>query len=485
MSQQPPAFLQVDGISKRYGRVQALDNVSLEFRRGEIHAVLGENGAGKTTLMGVLAGFVTPDRGTVALNGEAVALGKPFLMRQTGIAMVHQHFTLVPAFTVAENLALANATSVYRPLNAAREAAEALELSRRLGWDLQADDRVEGLAVGVQQRIEITKALAGPSDVLILDEPTAVLARGEVEELFAILRKLRDEGRCIILIAHKLSEVLAIATRISVLRKGRFVATANARECDEQMLAQWMVGELPKLTERSPAQTSRGLLVSHLQVSGDRGHNAVSDVSFEVSKGEILGIGGVDGNGQQELAEAIAGVRRHQGGTVSWADGEVMEAAYIPQDRQTDGLALDMSVLENFCLGGYRRRGFRTFGFLKLRKLRTWAKRLIERFAIKSDSVDQPALSLSGGNQQKIVVARSLDSDPKLVVAVNPTRGLDVGAAAYVHDVLSQARASGAATLLFSTDPDELFEVSDRVLFMNAGKLYEGDKAAAYFGERG
>lgn len=465
--------LQLSEITKAYGPVVALDRVSVQFLPGEVHAVLGENGAGKSTLMGVIAGFVQPDSGTGSLKGDSLPFGKPFEARRKGIAMVHQHFALVPAFSAAENLAMASLAGVFRSHQPHRDADRSLYLARELGWDVDADAPTENLPVGVQQRLEILKALSSDAEVLIFDEPTAVLTPDEVEDLFRVIRELKARGRTVILIAHKLSEVLAIADRVTVLRRGKFVATAPISEVESDQLATWMVGEVPAPRQPKSGDFPALLSVTDLHIRGDRGEHAIRGVSFTVGKGEIFGIGGVDGNGQVELAEALAQVRAQAAGSIYLAGlvAEDASVAYIPQDRQSDGLAMSMSIRDNMLVSGHRRREL-TFGpFLKTGAIRAWAQQLVDKFQIKVGSVRDPVSSLSGGNQQKVVVARTLDQVPDLLVAVNPTRGLDVLATDYVHSQIVAAAEAGAAVVLFSTDLDELAALAHRTKFLNRGEL--------------
>lgn len=479
-------MLEVRNVVKRYGPVVALDDVSAAFSPGEIHAVLGENGAGKSTLMGVISGFAMPDRGAVEWDGKSIPLGRAFDCKRAGIEMIHQHFTLVPDFTVVENLALARLDGMWEASRVHERARPSLEAAKRLGWEVDPDAKVRTLPVGVQQRLEILKALGGEGKTLILDEPTAVLSPDEVEDLFRVLRQLRDEGRIVILIAHKLSEVLAIADRVTVLRKGRLVATAPRAEVDAATLAEWMVGEMPEAPEARQTSTGKvGLVVKGLGVQGDRGETAVRNVSFEVRQGEVLGIGGVDGNGQIELAEAIAGVRGSTGKR-EWDGRPIADSpariGYVPQDRQTDGLAMGMSVEENLLIGNDRRTELARSGLLKRSAIHGWAEELIKRFEIRTPGPSQRIAGLSGGNQQKVVVSRTLDRNPELLVVVNPTRGLDIRASVFVHSRILEARDKGAAVLLISTDLDELTALSDRTLFLTRGEFATGSGAEALVG---
>jgi len=475
-------MLEVRNVAKRYGRVTALHDVSVRFLPGEIHAVLGENGAGKSTLMNVMSGFARPDRGEVGLDGKAIPRGRAFECKRLGIEMIHQHFTLVPDFTVAENFALARIDSLWAKSRIAERARPSLEAAARLGWPVDVDAKVRSLPVGAQQRVEILKALGGAARVLILDEPTAVLSPDEVEDLFRVLRRLRSEGRIVILIAHKLSEVLAIADRVTVLRRGKLVATALRAEVDAGQLAEWMVGDVPAMpSANGQPLRSTGLSVQNLVVRGDRGEEAIRAVTFELRGGEILGIGGVDGNGQIELAEAIAKVRPSQG-DMSWSGSNPPRIGYVPQDRQADALAMRMSVAENLLVGNDERPELSKRGLIKLSALRRWAKELIERFEIRTSGPDQIVSGLSGGNQQKVVVSRTLDDRPDLLVVVNPTRGLDIRAAVFVHSRILEAKERGAAVLLVSTDLDELTGLSDRTLFLTRGRFAEGQGAEALVG---
>lgn len=470
-------------LTKRYGAVTALDNVSVQFQPNQIHAVVGENGAGKSTLIGILAGFVEPSAGEVLLDGRSLPLGRPFDCRRLGIGMVHQHFTLVQELTVEENLALSQIESVYGRLNKAQLTKRPLETAERLGWRMDPTARIEDLPVGVQQRVEILKALAIDANVLIFDEPTAVLSPQEAEDLLQVLRDLREQGKTVILIAHKLKEVLSVADHITVLRRGSVVASLPAAEADEVRLAGWMVGELPaNLVKKAMAKAS-ALSVRDLQVKGDRGNIAVNAVTFEIGSGEVLGIGGVDGNGQVELAEALAGVRSIVAGKLEWKGESLPKSlvvGYVPQDRQHEGLALRMSVQENLMIQSSSAAG--QGPFLSARRTSEWAQGIVHRFSIKAASLADPVGGLSGGNQQKVVVGRVLDAKPELLIAVNPTRGLDVRATDFVHRQIAAAKEAGAAVALFSTDLDELAAVADRTLFMSGGRLHASEGAASLVG---
>jgi len=458
-----------------------LDGVSAQFFAGEIHAVLGENGAGKSTLMGVLGGFITPDSGEASFRGVPWRFGDPFRAKELGLDMVHQHFTLVPAFTVAENLALARLNHLGRVLDIPRLSRRAREWAADLGWEIDLDAKSRELPVGAQQRVEILKALSGDPAVLVLDEPTAVLSPAEVADLFRVLRRLRDLGTAVLLIAHKLSEVMSVADRVTVLRRGRHIATAALSETTAEQLATWMVGEIPPSLEAGRGTAAGpGIKVEDLVVAGDRGEVAIQGIGFQIGRGEVLAFGGVDGNGQVELAEALAGVRQPRQGSIRRESGG--EVAYIPQDRREDGLALSLSVSDNMLIVGHRRMDLTWGPFLLLRKVQVWVRNLIERFQIVIGSPSAPVRSLSGGNQQKVVVSRALDRCPDLLIAVNPTRGLDLKATDYVHRKILEARDSGAVVALISADLDEIAALATRTVFLSRGKLLEGNAAAGLTG---
>jgi general nucleoside transport system ATP-binding protein len=470
------AELVAEGITKRYGALTALDAVSVSFVSGEIHAVVGENGAGKSTFVGVLSGFVRPDSGRVALNSRDLPLGSAFSVKRLGVEMIHQHFTLVPALTVRENLALGRVTSLFRLLRPETLVAKAVEVAQRLGWSIDLDARVGDLPVGTQQRVEILKALGGDAEVLIFDEPTAVLAPEEVDELFAVLRKLRDDGKMVILIAHKLSEILSVADRVTVLRRGKKVASALISETNADEIAGWIVGDLEyrsNLGVNLTAAQGEGLSVRGLNVLGDRGNVAIDEISFEIARGEVLGFGGVDGNGQVELAEALAGVRPFTGAVEFRDVPDAAEVGYVPQDRQADGLALRMSIRDNLLITGHRDASLTTRGWLKSGAIESWSSALIQRFGIKARGPAQVVGGLSGGNQQKVVVSRALEKRRDLLVFVNPTRGLDLAATQFVHGQIREAQTAGTAVALITTDRDELFALSNRTVFLSKGKLTE------------
>jgi simple sugar transport system ATP-binding protein len=461
-------ILEARGVSRSFGAIQALDSIDVQIMPGEVHAVLGENGAGKSTLMNIFGGFLAPESGDVLVDSVPAPSGSPRAMRKLGVALVHQHFMLVPEFTVAENLALDQMSDLVGSL----EMAEPLDKARRqagdLGWEIDFDAMTRQLRVGEQQRVEILKALCTEAKIIILDEPTAVLSKDEISEFVRIVRALRDSGKTIVLIAHKLSEVFAMADYVTVLRGGRIVHSGPIGEQTDESLAQAMVGDPPALAQRSLVEAAGVILrADEIEVKSDRGNLAVRSASLEVRSGEILGLGGVDGNGQIELGEALAGIRPASG-----VIERPKQIAYLPQDRHKDGLVLSMPLWENLLIGQLDSDLF-AFGVLKRSAALHWAADVMDEYEVKAESVHAPARSLSGGNQQKVLAGRTLSQHPGVIIAVNPTRGLDVRAAAFVHDRLLQARQDGAAVLLISTDWDELAALADRTLFMSRGKLQQ------------
>ncbi len=429
--------------------------------------MLGENGAGKSTLMKLLSGDLRPDSGEVFASSQKVTLDSPLTARSLGIGIVQQHFMLVPALTVAENLALDRLGTPFRTYSSADLSQAAQAWAERLGWELPLPDVTETLPVGIQQRIEILKVLSGGGDVIILDEPTAVLSPDEVEDLFSVLRQLRDEGRTVILIAHKLAEVTSVADRVTILRRGEWVASCPMSETSAEQIARWMIGELPTVAARVPRKHGGEVATLRaLTTLGDRGEVAVRGIDLSVARGEVVGIGGVDGNGQVELAEVLARIRPFEGAYDF--DGEL---GYVPQDRQVDGLALDLTIADNLALGALRDHALVRRGVMKTRAIHAWVERLIREYQIKVGSADDLARSLSGGNQQKVVVSRTLAHDLDLLVVVNPTRGLDFRATQFVHDSILLAADKGAGVVVFSTDLEELAALADRTLYMSGGRL--------------
>jgi general nucleoside transport system ATP-binding protein len=472
------------GITKRFPGIVANDRVNFDLKRGEVHAILGENGAGKSTLMNVLYGLYQPDEGEILLKGKPVTFSSAKDAIRNGIGMVHQHFMLIPVMTVAENIVLANEPT-REGVFFDREAAEkrVAELSRSYKLAINPEAKVQNIGVGQEQRVEILKALYRAADILILDEPTAVLTPQEAGELFEILRVLVREGMSVIFISHKLNEVLEIADRITVLRRGKTVDTVPREGATEEGLARMMVGrEVLLRVEKTPAEQAGDVLleVDDLHVQDDRGLPAVKGVSLSVRAGEIVGIAGVDGNGQSELIEALTGLRKRESGRVLIAGREVerptarrmLDAGlgHIPEDRQRRGLVLEFTIAENTQLHDYNRPPMARFGWIFPRRFVELARRLIQEFDVRGGGPATRASALSGGNQQKVVAAREISRDPKVLIAAQPTRGLDVGAIEYLHRRLVEERDEGRGILLVSLELDEILSLSDRILV-----LYEGE----------
>ncbi len=479
---QAPA-VRVSGITKRFPGVVANEDVHFEVRRGEIHALLGENGAGKSTLSNVLTGLYQPDEGEIHVGGRPVAFGSPRDAIDAGIGMVHQHFRLVPSFTVAENVALGE-SGRFSPGDYERRVRE---LSARHGLEVDPSARVWQLSVGEQQRVELLKVLARGADVLILDEPTAVLTPQEADALFEALRAFAAEGRAVVFISHKLDEVTAVSDRVTVLRDGRTVGTVETSDTDARELARLMVGRdvvfhHDDLTERADIDLDRTLLdVRGISALDDRGQQALRDVSVAVHAGEIVGICGVAGNGQRELAEVITGIRAPQSGEVvvegrSLKPGDPRDAiragvGHIPEDRLHTGLAAGASIEENLVLKSYRSKPVSTGPFLRRRWIRANAERLMERFEVKAPSPTTPTRLLSGGNVQKIVLSREFSLDPSVLIAASPTRGVDVGAFETVRHLLLEQARSGVGILLISEELDEVLALADRIVVLAGGAV--------------
>jgi len=472
--------VEMKGIVKRFFNVIANDHIDFKLRRGEIHALLGENGAGKTTLMNILYGIYTPDEGEIYVNGRLVEIKTPRDAIKLGIGMVHQHFMLVETLTVAENLALELETSFLNPTEEVRLKVE--EIMEKYGLKVNLDAKVWQLSTGEKQRIEILKAICRGANILILDEPTSVLTPGEVRELFKFLKRMASEGKSIIFVTHKLKEVMEISDRVTVLRKGKVVGILDTSKTNEYELAKLMVGrEVIFELEKAPSKLSDPqLVVEKLNVLNDRGQLAVKDVSFEVRGGEIYGIAGVAGNGQKELVEAITGLRRVVSGKIYIGGVDAtnrgpsavrrMGVAFIPEDRKM-GFVPSMSVAENLVLKRYRESPFSNRFFLNYDAIQLYAKKLIEEYKIDTPSERSPAKLLSGGNVQRMILARELSNGSEVIIAVHPTYGLDVGSTEYVRRLLLKRRSEGAAILLVSEDLDEILSLSDRIAVMFEGKI--------------
>ena len=475
--------LELRGITKRFGPLVANDRISLSVAPGQVHALLGENGAGKTTLMNVLYGLMQPDEGEIAVDGSPVSFHSPKDAIAAGIGMVHQHFMLVPVFTVAENVTLGiEQADRVGLLDKRRTRREVADLSHRYGLDVDPDALVEDLPVGIQQRVEIVKALVRQANVLILDEPTAVLTPAETEELFRIIRQLKDGGTSVIFISHKLREVQAIADTITVLRRGAVVGQREPTATEDD-LAALMVGRNVQLrVSKEPAKPGAAVLaVNDLTVRGDDGRTYVDRLSFDVRAGEILGIAGVQGNGQTELCEALMGLRPAAAGAVTLDGRDLTRAtprdrlragiAYVPEDRTEDGLVGSFSVAENLILDLYDRKPFASGINLKLPEIAKNATERITEFDVRTGSAATPAGTLSGGNQQKVILAREIGREHKVLIASQPTRGLDVGSIEFVHRRIVQQRDHGVAVIIVSSELDEIYALADRIAVMYEGKI--------------
>ncbi len=484
MTQSGPPALELRGITKKFGSVVANDRVDFDVLAGEVHALLGENGAGKSTLMSVLYGLYKPDEGEMLVDGKPVEIDSPAAAIKLGIGMVHQHFMLVPVMTVAENIVLGQEPSKRGGrLDLKAAGARVRELSDRYGLAVDPDAVVEDITVGAQQRVEILKALYRNARILVLDEPTAVLTAQEVRELTGVLDRLKRDGTAIVFISHKLGEVLQLADRITVLRRGKKVETVPREGATELSLARLVVGrDVMLAVDKAPGKPEAPLLeVRDLHVRDDRLLEQVSGLSLTVHAGEIVAVAGVDGNGQRELVDAVTGLRGPESGVVA-IDGrdiagqgvrEATEAgvAHIAEDRHLRGLVLPFTLSENLALREYRRPAFSARGWLRLSYWRNLAKRLLKEFDVRGGGPDTYAAALSGGNQQKVCVAREINSDPKLLVAHQPTRGLDVGAIEFVHRRLIAERDKGRAVLLISLEYEEVRALADRILVIYEGKI--------------
>nr|WP_277998240.1 ABC transporter ATP-binding protein [Zhaonella formicivorans] len=474
-------ILEMKGVRKEFPGLVANDNVNLQVKKGEIHALLGENGAGKSTLMNILYGLYQADAGQILYKGQQVEVSSPRKAIEMGIGMVHQHFMLIPALTVAENMILGMQEGKNPLLNLKEAEKRIRELGKKFGLVVDPTAVVWQLSVGEQQRVEILKALYRGAEILILDEPTAVLTPQETDELFAILRSLTQQGLTIIFISHKLNEVKAISDRVTILQRGRVVKTVNTKDTDQQELARMMVGrEVLLKAEKAPAKPGDKVLeVKDLEVKNDKNISAVKGVSFEIKAGEIFGLAGVDGNGQSELIEALTGLRQAVSGQVYYAGENVTNKppryliekgmAHIPEDRHLRGIILNMSIKENMIMETFYQEPFSKHHILQQHVIADFSNSLIEEYDIRTTSNELPVGNLSGGNQQKVVLARMLQRSPNLLILVHPTRGLDVGASEYIHKRIIAERDKGCAVLLVSTELDEILSLSDRI-----GVIYEG-----------
>lgn len=475
--------IEMRNISKQFGEFFANKNINLDLKKGEIHALLGENGAGKSTLMNILSGLLEPTGGKILMSGEEVEINSATVANQRGIGMVHQHFMLIEDFTVVENIILGNEPKKGIMLDKAVARAAILDISKKYGLIVDPDAKIENISVGMQQRVEILKTLYRGADILIFDEPTASLTPQEIDDLIITLRSLTKEGKSIIIITHKLDEIKQVADRCTVIRRGESIGTVEVSKTTSKELADMMVGRSVSFkTDKAPANpTDIALAVTDLVVKNERGLIAVDDLSFEVKHGEIVGIAGIDGNGQTELILALTGLLPIESGTASLNGQELNKlnprqihqigVGHIPEDRHKHGLILEMALENNIVLKDYYKAPFSNHGFLNFKNIESRAKELIKKFDVRTVSEKVPASALSGGNQQKAIIAREVEGDPDLLIAANPTRGLDVGAIEFIHKELIIERDKNKAVLLMSFELEEIMNVSDRILVMYDGRV--------------
>lgn len=475
--------IQMIDVTKRFGDFVANDKVNLELKKGEIHALLGENGAGKSTLMNILSGLLEPSEGEVHVKGKLENIDSPSKAANLGIGMVHQHFMLVDAFTVTENIILGNEVTKGINLDLKTAKKKILELSERYGLSVEPDALIRDISVGQQQRVEILKTLYRGADILIFDEPTAVLTSAEISELMQIMKNLIKEGKSIILITHKLDEIRAVADRITVIRRGKSIDTVELGDKTNQELAELMVGRsVSFITEKAPAQPKDIVLeIKDLNIKESRGSLKVKGLSLDVRAGEIVGVAGIDGNGQTELVKAITGLTKVDSGSIKLRNKDItnqrprkiteQSVGHVPEDRHRDGLVLEMTVAENIALQTYYKPPMSKYGFLDYNQINSHARKLMEEFDVRGAGEWVSAASLSGGNQQKAIIAREIDRNPDLLIVSQPTRGLDVGAIEYIHKRLIQARDEGKAVLVISFELDEILNVSDRIAVIHDGQI--------------
>ena len=471
-------------IRKEFPGIVANDNVTLQLRKGEIHALLGENGAGKSTLMGMLFGMYSPEAGVIKVNGKEVKISSPNVANDLGIGMVHQHFKLVENFTVTENIILGLEPKKFLSIDIKSAAKKIEELSKTYGLNVDPYAKIEDISVGMQQRVEILKMLYRNAEVLIFDEPTAVLTPQEIEDLIEIMRNLINEGKSIILITHKLKEIKAAADRCTVIRRGKYIGTVNVKETSEADMARMMVGrQVSFVVEKGEANVGETVLkIENISVKNNKKVLGLKNFNLEVRKGEIVGVAGVEGNGQSELVEAITGMRNIEEGKILFNGKDITKdsirnridegIAHIPEDRHKRGLILDYTLEDNLVLKTYKNEPFSKNGLINRNKIEEYANEIIDTFDVRSGEGGKSiARSLSGGNQQKGIIGREIQSDPDLLIAVQPTRGLDVGSIEYIHKRLVEQRDSGKAVLLVSLELDEILNVSDRIAIVNNGEL--------------
>ena len=472
-------------ITKSFPGIKACDNISLGLKRGEIHALLGENGAGKSTLMSILFGLYSADNGQIFINGKEQVIKNPNDANALGIGMVHQHFRLVECFSVLENIILGNEPQKFGFLEKKEAREKVLKLSRDYGLEIEPDKLIEDATVGMQQRTEILKMLYRDNDILIFDEPTAVLTPQEIRELMAMMKKMCAEGKSILFITHKLAEIMSVADRVTVLRKGQSMGTVNVKDSSKEELSRMMLGRDIefKVTKKEAELGDVVLKLEDLSVlSGEHKRDAVKSVSFEVRAGEIVCIAGIDGNGQTELIHGISGLSPISGGRIELCGEDISRSkirersklgmSHIPEDRHKHGLILDFQLQQNLVLQTYWTKDFQKNGFLQFDNVREFSDRLIEQYDIRSGrGSDSIVRKMSGGNQQKAIIAREVDKDPRLLLAVQPTRGLDVGAIEFIHKKLIERRDKGDAVLMVSLELEEVISLPDRILVMYEGEI--------------
>ncbi len=485
MENTPEYVIEMLHITKEFPGIRANDDITLQLRKGEIHALLGENGAGKSTLMSVLFGMYQPEEGEIRKNGEPVKINDPNDATALGIGMVHQHFKLVDVFTVLDNIILGAETTKFGFIQRKEARKKVEELSERYGLKVDLDAKVEDISVGMQQRVEILKMLYRDNEILIFDEPTAVLTPQEIDELMNTMREFAKEGKSILFISHKLNEIMAVADRCTVLRKGKCIGTVNTADTNKQELSNMMVGRPVQLeVTKAPAKPAEAILtVENLSVPSKlHKGDAVKGVSFEVRAGEIVCIAGIDGNGQTELIYGITGLEKTSGGSITLCGKNITKSSihnksaagmsHIPEDRHKHGLILDFTLEQNMVLQRFKEKRFQNHGFIRRDAVREYAEGLIEQFDVRSGQGPvTTARSMSGGNQQKAIIAREVDRNKPLLVAVQPTRGLDVGAIEYIHSQIVAQRDEGKAVLLVSLELDEVMSLSDRILVMYEGEI--------------
>lgn len=479
-------IIEMLNITKEFPGIIANDNITLRLKKGEIHALLGENGAGKSTLMSVLFGMYEPEKGEIRKNGKVVKIKNPKDATKLNIGMVHQHFKLVDVFSVLDNIILGSETVKLGFLQKKKARKKVQELSDKYGLSVDLDSKIESITVGMQQRVEILKMLYRENEILIFDEPTAVLTPQETGELLKIMRSFKDEGKSILFITHKLDEIMSVCDRVTVLRKGKFIGTVDTKDTTKQQLSEMMVGRPVELTvKKDKAVPDRDVLtVENLTVASKNNKNkpVVNNVSFTAKSGEILCIAGIDGNGQTQLIEAVTGLTKVHSGRIFLEGKDITELSvknrndigisHIPEDRHKHGLILDFTLKDNFVLHSYKQESFQNYGFIKKDAVKSYAEKLIADYDVRSgEGADTTVRAMSGGNQQKAVIGRELDRNKPLIIAVQPTRGLDVGAIEYIHAQIVKKRDEGKAVLLVSLELDEVMSLSDRIIVMYEGEI--------------